>query len=428
MTVTKFLRAAVLCSLPLALTSAPLTLNAQVVTLDKVIAIVDDDVILASELNERMATIEEAIQRRGVEAPPEDVLVKETLDRLVLESIQLQLAERYGLRIPDEQLDGQVARIAEQNGMTLEQFRGVMEAEGKSYFTMREQLRREMLIQRVQQGNVSRNIEISEQEVANFLATDEGQSMTQPSFRVEQALLEVSKDDPADVAAAKETFAEATYAKILNGTAFVDAVSVLEPFTFTGGDLGWRTASELPSVFADVVPELKVGETAKVVSGAGFHLVHLADMRGGERLVQQTEVRHILIKPSEILSDQEAKALISEIRQRITDGEDFAALAKQYSEDIGSAQEGGELGWTNPGQMVPEFESAMASTDVGAISEPVRSQFGWHILEVTDRREKDFSDEMRRAQVMNYLHDQKYQEELDAWLRKIRDEAFVDIK
>ena len=202
----------------------------------------------------------------------------------------------------------------------------------------------------------------------------------------------------------------------------------MEPYVFKGGDLGWKKLDAIPSMFAAVIPSLKVGDTAKVSSGAGFHLVYLADERGRERLVEQTEVRHILIKPTEVLDEEAAIALANDLRERALNGEDFSDLAKEYSDDIGSAQEGGELGWTSPGQMVPEFDATMATTEVGEISYPVKSQFGWHILEVTGRREQNIAEQMRRQQVMGYLHDQKYDEELEAWLRKIREEAFVDIK
>ena len=404
------------------------TATAQVETLDKVAAIVDDDIILVSELQERLYLIKQNLERRGMEMPPEEILTRETLDRLIIESIQLQLANRYGVRIPDSQLDDAMRRMAGQSGMNLEQFRGAVEANGQSYVGMREEIRREMMIQRVQQGNVNRNIQISEQEVDNFMSTEEGEAMTQPEFRVVQALVEVSRDDSKADKAKKEAFVDGVLASILAGTPFQEAVATMEPYVFTGGDLGWRKVPEIPSMFAEVIPSLKVGDTAKIESGAGFHLVYLADARGRARLVAQTEVRHILIKPTEVLDDDQARELADSIRQRIMDGEDFAALAKEYSDDIGSAQEGGELGWSNPGQMVPEFEAAMASAEIGEITEPVRSEFGWHILEVTGRREQDFAEEMRRRQVMNYLHEQKYEEELEAWLRKIREEAFVDIK
>jgi peptidyl-prolyl cis-trans isomerase SurA len=401
---------------------------AQVQTLDKVAAIVDDDIILASELQERLGLIQRNLEQRNIELPPDDVLYRETLDRLILESIQLQLANRYGVRIPDAQLDEAMGRMAGGSGMTLDQFRMAVEQQGQSYFAMREEIRREMMIQRVQQGNVSRNIQISDQEVDNFMATEEGEAMTQPEFRVVQALIEVSKNDSSTEVQRKEDFVDGVLASILAGAPFQEAVSVMEPYAFTGGDLGYKKINDIPSMFAGVIPSLKIGDTAKVKSGAGFHLVYLADARGRERLVEQTEVRHILVKPTEVLNEEQARDLAVSLKERINAGEAFGDLAKEYSDDIGSAQEGGELGWTNPGQMVPEFESAMAAAELNEITEPVRSQFGWHILEVTGRREQDIADDIRRRQVMGYLHDQKYEEELDAWLRKIREEAFVDIK
>ena len=402
--------------------------SGQMEMLDQVVAIVDDDIILASELQERIEGVRTTIESRGVEAPPDDVIVRETLDRLILDSIQLQLANRYGVRIPDQQLDEAMTRLARQNGLTLDQFRVAVEQAGQNYAMMREDLREDLAIQRVQQGNVMRNINISQQEIDNFLTTEEGEEMTQPEYRVIQALLTTSRGEAATEIAAKEAYIDAVLEKIESGTAFEEAVGGIEPYAFTGGDLGWRKLGDIPSMFAAVVPELSIGEVAKVRSTSGFHLVHLADALGGERLVRQTDVRHILIKPTEVLSDAAAETLAGSLVERVRGGEDFSALARQYSDDIGSAAEGGELGWTNPGQMVPEFEAAMASANEGEVTEPFRSEFGWHILEVKGRRDKDFSGDIQRNQVANYIREQKYQEELDAWLRKIREEAFVDIK
>ena len=401
---------------------------AQVEVLDQVVAIVDDDIILASELQERIQDVRNNMESRGIDVPEDEILVRETLDRLILDSIQMQLANRYGVRIPDAQLDEAMTRLARQNGLTLEQFRIALEQSGQSYAAARESLRDDLAIQRVQQGNVMRNINISEQEIDNFLTTEEGEAMTQPEYRVVQALLASSRGDDVAMVAAKEAYVDEVLASIQGGTPFEQAVSAPEPYTFTGGDLGWRKLGDIPSMFADAVPEMKIGDVSKVRSSSGFHLVYLADAIGGERLVKQTDVRHILIKPTEVLSESAAEALAGQLMERIRGGEDFGALARQYSDDIGSAAEGGELGWTNPGQMVPEFESAMASATEGEVTEPFRSEFGWHILEVTGRRDKDFSGEMQRNQVANYIREQKYQEELDAWLRKVREEAFVDIK
>ena len=418
-----------LLSVPLlALSVLPSLASAQIEVLDQVVAIVDDDIILASELQERVQGVRSTMESRGVEVPSDDVLIRETLDRLILDSIQLQLANRYGVRIPDQQLDEAMTRLARQNGLTLEQFRIALEQSGQSYAAAREGLRDDLAIQRVQQGNVMRNINISEQEIDNFLTTEEGEAMTQPEYQVVQALLSISRGEDAAEIAAKESYVNEVLSNIQSGQPFEQAVSGTEPYAFTGGDLGWRKLGDIPSMFADTVPTLTVGEVAKVRSSSGLHLVYLADAVGGEQLVRQTDVRHILVKPTEVLNEQAAEDLVVELRARIEGGEDFGELARQYSDDIGSATEGGNLGWTNPGQMVPEFEATMAGTAEGSISQPFRSEFGWHILEVKARRDKDFSGEVRRNQVAGYIRDQKYQEELDAWLRKIREEAFVDIK
>ncbi len=404
--------------------------HAETQMLDQVVAIVEDDVIMASELRERVASVKTNLQAAGVDMPPEDEIIRETLDRLILESIQLQMGQRVGVRITDAQLNDALQRIASQNGLTLEQFRSALEQQGRSYHEARGNIRNEMIIQRVQQGNVNQRIEISEQEVDNFLATQEGQKLTQPEYQLLHALLPVSPDAPGDEIERARAYAGKVLAQVRGGTPFEDAVSAPGPFTFSGGNLGWRKAEDIPSLFADVVPSLEVGDTSDIIeSDSGFHLIYLAEQRGGgQMVVNQTKVRHILIKPSEILSDEQAREKAADLKARIEAGEDFAALARQYSEDIGSAQEGGELGWTMPGQMVPQFDQAMKTATIGEITEPVRTQFGWHILEVEDRREQDMTDKARQNMAMNYLHQRKYQEELDAWLRQIRDEAFVDIK
>ncbi|MFK8042514.1 peptidylprolyl isomerase [Congregibacter sp.] len=399
--------------------------------LDQVVAVVDDDVVMASELRERMAAVNQNIANQGAEAPPEDVLIRETLDRLILENIQMQMGQRFGVRISDAQLNQAMGRIAAQNGLTQEQFAILLEQEGRSYTEIRENIEREMVIQRVQQGNVNQLIEISDQEIENYLSTEEGQKLVQPEYRIIHALLPISSDTSDAEIEKSRAFCESLVQRIRDGEAFDQVMtSVPEGYPFTGGDLGWRKLDDLPSLFQEVAPTIGRGETADVFqSPSGLHIVTMADQRGGgDMTINQTKVRHILLKPSEILTDEQARELAVELKARVAAGEDFGELAREYSEDIGSAAEGGDLGWTSPGQMVPEFENMMASTEVDTVSEPVRSQFGWHILEVLDRREKDVTEDMRKAQVREFLHGRKYQEELDAWLRKIRDEAFVDIK
>ena len=400
----------------------------EVVPLDSVIAIVDEDIILSSEVFERIDQVKASAAQRQIALPDDETILRETLDQLILQSIQLQLADRYGVRIPDAQLDQSMTRIAAQNGMTLEQFQQALAANGQDFAAMRDGIRNEMAIQRVQQGSVMRDINITEKEIDNFMATEEGIALTEPEYKVMQVLLPVSRSDTEDELSKKEDFVDDVLASILAGLDFSEAVSLEEPYTFQGGDLGWRKFSDIPSMFADIIPSLKAGETGKVRSNSGLHLVHLAETRGLQRLVEQTNVRHILITPNEVQDSEASRAFIAELRERILSGESFSDVAREYSDDIGSAQEGGELGWTNPGQMVAEFEAAMAQAEIGVITEPVRSEFGWHILEVTGRRTEDFAEQVRRNQVANYLREAKYEEELENWLRKIREEAFVDIK
>jgi peptidyl-prolyl cis-trans isomerase SurA len=416
-------------SLATAFITAP-ALQANTEVIDQVVAIVDDDIIMASELRERVAAVTENLKSRDVQMPPEDTLIRETLDRLILENIQLQKGTRVGVRISDAQLNSAMQRIAGQNRMDLDQFRQALEQEGQSYVAMREQVRREMIIQRVQGGNVNQRIQITDKEVDNFLATPEGQKLTQPEYHIAHALLAISPDASDAEVAAAQAYVDKMVRRIRAGESFEQVMSSTSgQYTFSGGDLGWRKLDDLPSLFSNVAPSLAAGQTADPIrSDSGFHIIYMAEKRGGEQMVAQTEVRHILIKPSEIMTDDQARELVIQLKDRAIAGEDFSELAREYSEDIGSAQEGGELGWTSPGQMVPEFDAAMKKTAIDEISDPVRTQFGWHILQVEGRRENDMTNEATRAKAMDYLHNRKYQEELDAWLRQIRDEAFVDIK
>ena len=416
-------------SLATALIAAP-ALHAATEVIDQVVAIVDDDIIMASELRERVTAVTENLKARDVQMPPEDTLIRETLDRLILESIQLQKGTRVGVRISDAQLNSAMQRIAAQNRMELDQFRQALEQQGQSYVAMREQVRREMIIQRVQGGNVNQRIQITDKEVDNFLATPEGQKITQPEYHIVHALLAISPQASAAEAAAAQAYVDQMVKRIRAGESFEQVMgSSTGQYTFSGGDLGWRKLDDLPTLFSNVAPSLAAGQTADPIrSDSGFHIIYMAEKRGGEQMVAQTEVRHILIKPSEIMTDDQARELVTELKARALAGEDFGDLAREYSEDIGSAQEGGELGWTSPGQMVPEFDAAMQKTAIDEISAPIRTQFGWHILQVEGRRENDMTNEATRAKAMDHLHNRKYQEELDAWLRQIRDEAFVDIK
>lgn len=394
--------------------------------LDRVVAIVDEDVILASELREAMDRAVTALRSSGREMPPMETLQREVFDRLVLENLQLQMAQRAGVRIADAELNEAMARIASQNGLTLEQFSQELTADGISYAAAREQIRKEMVLQRVQQGNVSQRIQVSDQEVDNFLGSPDGQQMLAPQYRVQHLLVEVGAEQSV---AAAERVAGQLAARLQGGAGLEELPPTVDGFRVQSGDLGWLRSAEMPSLFADLVPSLSEGEIAPPVrSPSGVHVVKLAGLRGAGEVVQQTRASHILLKPSAIRDDASTRELAVDLRRRAQQGEDFAELARRFSEDIGSAMEGGDLGWTTPGQLVEAFETTMAQTDEGQISAPFETRYGWHIVKVIDRREQDMTDAMRRNMARNYLHQRKFQDELQAWLRKIRDEAYVDIK
>lgn len=400
--------------------------NTQQQMLDRVIAIVDDDVILASELQDAVTQATQNLKRAKREMPPAEQFRRQLFDQLVLNSLQLQIAKRAGVRISDGELNEQMEQIAHQNNMSLEQFSQALTKDGSPYAQVREELRKEMLIKRVQQGSVSERVQITDQEIDNFLNSAEGHAATAPQYQVVHALLPIGNggDD-----AAVQHFAEQLTARLRAGEDFDSVVATSGPVKIQSSDLGWHSSDELPSLIAAVVPNLKVGEVADPVqNAAGYHIIKLVNVRGKGEVVEQTKARHILLKPSAIRNDEQCQQLAAELRQRVLKGGDFAALARQYSEDIGSAMEGGELGWTNPGQLVTAFQHAMDTTKIGAISEPFKSRYGWHIVLIEDRRKQDVTEEIRHNIARGYLHDKKYQEELDNWLHKIRDAAFVDIK
>ncbi|HET8709807.1 MAG TPA: peptidylprolyl isomerase [Spongiibacteraceae bacterium] len=394
--------------------------------LDRIVAIVDDDVILASELDSAVTRAGVNMKRAKRDLPPPEQLRRQVFDQLVLDSLQLQIAKRAGVRISDSELNDQLEQIARQNNMTLEQFSQALSKDGIPYNELREQLRREMLIKRVQQGSVSERVQITDQEVENFLNSAEGRQLTAPQYHVLHALLPVNTGDDDE---AIHRFADQLTARLRAGADFDQVAATAGPVKVQSSDLGWHSSNDWPTLIVDAVAKLKAGEVADPVRNAsGYHIIKLAEARGKGEVIEQTKARHILLKPSAIRSSEQCKQLAAQLRQRVLNGEDFAALARQYSEDIGSAMEGGELGWTNPGQLVAAFQRAMDATKIGAISEPFESRYGWHIVLVEDRRQQDVTDEIRHNIARNYLHEKKYQEELDNWLRKIRDAAFIDIK
>ncbi|MDA9014101.1 peptidylprolyl isomerase [Porticoccaceae bacterium] len=406
--------------------------EAKVAVLDRVAAIVNDDIVLQSELNQRTAAIYVNIQESGTQPPAKEVLKKQVLERLISERIQLNIGYNAGVRISENEIDKTMARLAAGSNLSMQDYLASANAGGTSIKDLRQQIANEMIMMQVQQGSVMRGIHISEQELNNFLNSEEGKLMNSPDIMLGQILISVpSSATVSDIAAAQKKLDE-IIVQISQGADFKqlaiansDDQSALE-----GGDLGWRKQAQLPSLFTDALEGLEPGEISNPVrSGAGFHLLKLYDQKGGEeKLIEQHFSRHILLTPNEIRNEDDTVALLNEIRKKLQAGEEFISQAKEYSEDPGSALKGGELGWSTPGSFVPIFEQTMNSIALNDISEPFKSQFGWHILQVTDRRMQDFSDDILRNRADNLLRQRKYSEELQVWLQKIRDEAYIEIK
>lgn len=397
--------------------------------LDRTIAVVNNDVIMQSQLTQRLNQI--YAQYPKDQLPPKEILTKQILNQLVQETLELEVAKRAGVTISNQELQQSIENIAKKNKLTPEQFEKKIALDGDTRMA-REQIRREMLLSRVQQGAVNARIKISPQEVKNFLNSDEGKLQTASSYNVAHIIITLPGNaTEAQIETAGDK-AEKVYKDALAGKDFSELARANSGAgdALKGGQLGWKKIQDLPTLYANKVAKMEVGQVTKPFrSGAGFHILKLQNMQGADaQVVKQTEVRHILIKPNAIRTDEQSQKLLEELRKRIEAGEDFSAIAKEYSEDYGSGAQGGDLGWSMPGTFVPAFEKTMNNTKVGEISEPFRSQFGWHILEVTGRRDQDMSDKYREMMAQNFLKSRKFQDELPRWRQELKDEAYISFK
>jgi len=404
--------------------------QAQLTPVDSIAAVVDDEIIMHSELTERVGVIKK--QSSKMRLPPESVLRQQVLDKLIDESIQMQMAERSGIRISDQQLNKTIENIAKQNGMSLKNFKKALQKDGIEYSQARDQIRRERLLSEVQRYRVGNKIQISEQDIDGFLNSKRGKTATGEEYRLGHILIQLPSQAKRDQIKKAENKAKGLVKKLRSGSDFSQmAIAQSEGRNaLKGGDLGWRKDAELPSLFANVVPSLNKGDVSDPIrSASGFHIIKVNNKRGGAtKLVKQTAARHILVRENEIRNDAQSKALIKKVYARINKGEDFATLAKEFSDDPGSKVSGGDLGWVNDGDMVAAFEKVMKNTKKGQLSKPFKSRFGWHILEVTGYRNKDMGGEIQRNQARQLLYTRRFEEELPIWLRQIRSDAYVEIK
>ena len=402
--------------------------------LDRIVAVVNDDVIARSELDAQVERVRDRLRQAGTAPPPDRTLRRQVLERMVLNRLQLQLARDSGIRVDDERLNRTLLRIAEQNSLTLREFRDALERDGHEFAKFREEIREEIMVSEVRRRRVESQVHISQRDIDDYLSTMESQGAEagRSRYRMQHILISVPDGASAEKIAEARARTERLLAEIRAGADFAsvavthsDGQQALE-----GGDLGWRQASDLPTMFGDALLRLDVGEvTEPIRSASGFHLVKLIDKRGSERqMVRQTRARHILIALDELTDEAAARRQLSALRERIVNGEDFGEIARIHSDDSGSAPKGGELGWVDPGNTVPVFERTMDSLEPGGLSQPFRSQFGWHIVQVLERRERDDTDSARRAEALRTLRARRIEENMQTWIRRVRDEAYVEYR
>ena len=399
--------------------------------LDGIAAIVNEGVVLKSQMVEQLDTIRRNASAQGMQLPPEDILVEQVLERLILTEIQLQRAERIGLRISDEMLNQSIASIAAQNGVSFEEMPALLAEDGLDYAKFRSSLREEITVSQLRRIEVSQSINVSEREIEQCVADLEGNVVANSEYELSHILLPLPDGASADEIAEVEELASQIIAQISNGADFREmAVRYSKgPTALEGGSLGWMDGAQVPTLFTEVLQDMNKGEVSQPVRAASsFHIVKVDDMRSAvERSeVKQAQVRHILIMPNELIDDATAKQRLEEALAAIREGADFGEQAKLLSDDPGSANLGGELGWAGPGTYAPEFEQTIADAEIGVVSEPFRTQFGWHILEVTDRRVYDNTEDLKRNNCDQRIRASKVEEESMQWMQRLRDEAFVE--
>ena len=404
------------------------------VALDRVVAIVNDGVVLQSQLNDQINMIAGRLQDQKSQMPPADVLRQQVLERLVLQEIQIQRAKRLGVQVSDEVLNQALRDVAKRNNLAFEQMPDALASQGVDYASYRDDLRREISISMLRQRDVFPRIYVSPRELDQALQRQAGLVDENAEFDVSHILISLPESATADQMARVEKLATEIHDRAAAGEdfgqlalAYSQAQTALER-----GKLGWRRLNQLPQFIADLVAGMKPGEVASPVrTPTGFHIVRLDDTRGastGPMLVEQIHARHILLRPNEVQDDATTRQRLAALRDRILAGEDFGALASVTSEDPGSASRGGDLGWSSPGTFDPEFETVLSTLEPDQISEPFRTQFGWHIIQLLGKRTFDQSEEVRRQRVLTALRESKVDEETELWLRRLRDETYVEVR
>lgn len=403
------------------------------VFIDGVAAVVNEGVVLKSQLARQSELIVMRATEAGMELPPADIIAEQVLERLIVEEIQLQRADRIGIQISDQQLNTTIAAVAEQAGSSFEALPGILAADGIDYGEYRRDMRKQMILEQVRQIEVTSRISVSPREIAQCISDLEDNVVVNSSYNLGHILISIPESATAEQIATAEEEANLVYSRLEEGADFGQlAIRYSDSSTgLEGGVLGWREGSQLPTLFSDVVGDMAVGDFSQPIRAvSGFHLVKVLELRGASQqsVIEQSEVRHILITPNEIIDEETARQRLEDAVERIKGGEDFGEVAKLLSDDPGSANSGGEMGWTDPGTFVPEFEEVANNLDIGLMSEPFRSRFGWHVLEVTGRRTYDNTEDLKESNCVQRVRAGKVANESELWVRRIRDEAFVDTR
>ncbi|MGZ5009587.1 MAG: peptidylprolyl isomerase [Methylobacter sp.] len=399
--------------------------------LDTIIAVVEDDVILERELQKEVAAIEQRIQQSNATVPPIYVLRKQVLEKMIVDKLQRQLAEKAGINVNEEMLNSSAADIARRNNMDLEQFRAELESQGISYQSFLDNIRNEIIINQLRGREIGGRIKVTDREVEHYMETQDkiGEESTQ--YHLGHILIAVKEGASSTEIQKAMSKADDLVTKLRNGQDFTQtAISDSDDANaLKGGDLGWRTMSAMPTLFVSVIAQMKQGDVSDPIrSPSGFHIIKMLELKGTDNhMIVKTKVRHILIKTNELVDDAEARKRLFALKTRIADGDDFAALARAHSDDKGSALKGGSLDWVGPGDLVKPFEDAMTKLGINEVSEPVQTQFGWHIIQVLGRENKDDSSEFKKNLVREAIRKRKIEEETELWIRRLRDEAFVEI-
>ncbi|HEC86051.1 MAG: molecular chaperone SurA [Candidatus Parabeggiatoa sp. nov. 2] len=417
-----------LCCLLIGNLSVPAAAETEV--LDYIVAVVNDDVIVNTALQQELRPFLEEWRKRTGREPPRRNLEKQVLENLIMTTLQLQLAERIGIKVEDSELNDKIRQIAAQKQMDLQTFRNRLEKEGYSYELAREALRKSLIIKRLQRRKVVNRITVTTSEIETFLANQKQQGTVSNEYHLWYILIAMSEAPSPEDIEAKQRKAEEVLAKLKQGANFqAMAVEVSDhhPTAVEGGDLGWLKAGEIRPLLSEIVSNMAVGEVrGPLRDSRGFHIIKLVDKRGGKSIVTQTKVRHILIQTNELVSDSEAQIRLERLRERIVQGDDFVELARAHSDDVTTAANGGLLDWLSPGNLVPEFEDVMDSLPENKISKPFKSRYGWHILQVLERRKHDNTKQALRTQAELQISQRKIKEESEVWLRKLREEAYIE--